>query len=95
MNKRVFPRIETDYSTKAIVEGKCIPCKVKNISYGGASLQIEKQFLPLLDKHDVGKRALFSFKAEQFNDSATYRGKIVRLLEMDDTAFLAVQFLAV
>ena len=92
---RVFPRLETDFPTKAIVEGKCIPCRVKNISYGGASLQIEKQFLSLLDKHDVGKRALFSFKPAELNDSSTYRGKIVRLLDMGDTAFLAVQFLAV
>jgi hypothetical protein len=95
MEKRVFPRVDTDFPTKAIVDGKCIPCRVKNISYGGASLLIEKQFIGLLDKRDVGKRALFSFKPEELNNASTYRGKIVRLLEMDDTAFLAVQFMAV
>ncbi len=91
MDNRTFSRTECDLAISADISGKEIWCNVKNISVGGALLEVHKGHCRKISRRHIGNPASF-FLYTDLPSIVNYRGKIVRYRERDGRKYVAVQF---
>ncbi len=91
MDNRNFGRTDCDISITAEVSGKEIWCTVKNLSVGGALLEVHKGHTRKISRRHIGNPASF-FLYTDLPSIINYRGKVVRYREREGAKYIAVQF---
>lgn len=91
MDNRTFSRTECDIPVSADISGKEIWCNVRNISVGGALLEVHKGHSKKISRRHIGNPASF-FLYSDLPSIINYRGKIVRYREKEGKKYVAVQF---
>ena len=91
MEKRAFPRTDCDISLTAEVNGKELWCNVKNLSVGGALLEVHRGHEKKISRRHLGKPVNFLIYTD-LPSIVNYRGKVVRYKVEEGKKMIGVQF---
>lgn len=88
---RKFPRIEMDTPIVLKLSGRIIPCKVRNISSGGALLKVDFSFKDQISSEDLNRQASFKLNIDE-KTRLLLEGEVSRIIEKDNQKYIAVIF---
>jgi hypothetical protein len=88
--KRRYSREETDIKLSLILEHREVAVNVRNISKGGALVQVEAQNMNGIAPTDVGRIA--RLRTEDGHTFTSPRGTILRCVEEGGTKYVALAF---
>jgi hypothetical protein len=90
--KRRYPREETDIKLSLILEHREVAVNVRNISKGGAFVQVKAEDMNGIMLSDVGRIA--RLRTEDDHTFTSPRGTILRCVEEGGTKYVALAFTA-
>jgi len=91
MERREHKRESIQGESLVLVRNRSFPCSIRNISEGGALLQIGAENADPLSQDDIGQEALLEPPGSEGN--CVYKGRIIRCVHNGDQVFLALFFI--
>jgi hypothetical protein len=91
MERREHPREALHQNSVLSIKNRTIPCAVRNISAGGALIEVMPPDSAHLSQDDVGQEAVFEMTGE--SGGTSHKGRVIRYIHNGDHAYLALFFL--
>lgn len=91
MERRGHPRESLQQDSTLSIKNRTMPCSVRNISAGGALIEVVPPDAAHLSQDDVGQEAVFEMTGE--SGSTSYTGRVIRFIHNGENAYLALFFL--
>ena len=88
--KRQYPREETDMKLSLVLDRQEVLVNVRNISRGGAFVQIGAGYIDRIRPSDVGRVA--KLRLENGHSFVSSRGTILRCVEEGGMKYMALAF---
>jgi len=89
VEKRRYPREETDMRLSLLLDDREVPVQLRNISRGGALVQIEKEYMDRVMPSDIGLMAKLNM--QDGHSFTSPRGRILRCTETGDSKYVALE----
>jgi hypothetical protein len=88
--RRSYPRKEADMRLSLVFDNREVMVDVRNLSGGGAFVQVTREDFQKVKSADVGRVVKFHMKGA--SALASSRATIIRCVEQDDEKFVALAF---
>lgn len=90
IERRSYPREEADMKLSLVFDNREVFVNVRNLSGGGAFVQVADENADMVKASDVGRAV--KFKMNGALGLASSRATIIRCIEQDNSKFVALAF---